>query len=337
MPNFLRCCGTRCGLILALAALFAGVALLPASAGAQQKKKAEDQYPPENKTEKTKDGGTIHFTYYRSLLGKNAPVILLLHQKGGNRLIWQGQGGFAPRMQAQGYAVITVDLRHHGESRDGGADAAAGGNANQNDKKKGGGKKAAAKDLKPQDYRAMADLDLEAVKRFIYEENQAENLNMNKIGIVGPEMGASVATQFAANDWLKEPHPDGQVGYQTPRGQDVRAIVLISPQTSFHGLAMTKAIDVLRNPDFNVAFLVCVGKNDTEDKGQAKKIFDLANALPNSDKRMYKYEYPGKLRGTDLIGKGLQIEDHMVAFFGEHLLKLDAQWKDRQSKLIKKK
>jgi pimeloyl-ACP methyl ester carboxylesterase len=313
--------------------LLSGAAWLPVTPTSAYQKPNEALADPENKSLSTKDGGTIHITYYASGMGKDSPVVVLLHMKDGNRFIWQGDKGFAPRLQQDGYAVITVDLRHHGESKDG---AAPGANLNQADKKKGS-KKQAANDLKPADYKAMVEYDLEAVKKFIYEEHQAENLNMNKLGIVGPEMGASVAAVFAAFDWAKTPYPDGQPGFQTPRGQDVRALVLISPQTSFHGLAISPAVADLRDQRLGVAFLVCGGENDPQDRGQVKKIFDQAAALPNSEKRMYKYVYKGKLRGTDLLGKGLGIEEHMLAFFAEHLKKLDSPWRDRQSKLDKKK
>lgn len=334
--------GSRLRLVGSLFATLAVVGSLTVLGGVAQAqksdKKAEVLAEPENKTLQTKDGVPIHITYYKSLLGKEAPVIVLLHIKDGNRFVWQK--GFAERLQADGYAVITVDLRGHGESK--GAAASTTGNVNQTsdkDKKKPGstGKKAGGIELKPADYEAMVALDMEAVKKFIYEENQAENLNMNKTGIVGPEMGASIAAFAAVADWNKAPHPDGQPGFQTPRGQDVRALVLISPQTSYHGLVMSKAINDLRNPAFNIAFLIGWGKGDPQDKGQAKKIYDQAAALPGSEKRMYKQEYAGKLSGTDLLGKRVGIEEHMLAFFSEHLKKLDAPWRDRQSKLDKKK
>jgi pimeloyl-ACP methyl ester carboxylesterase len=291
---------------------------------------ANEVFTSEVRTLQTRDGVPLRITYYPSVKGKESPVVVLLHMKDGNRLIWQGKNGFAERLQHEGFAVITVDLRQHGESRPGGGGAGAvlpqGG-------RKVTGKRGNSGDLRPADYRAMWEIDAETVKNFIYDENQAERLNMNKMGIVGPEMGASIAALFAANDWLKEPHEDGQPGYQTPRGQDVRALVLISPQSSFHGLVMAPAINTLRETSRDVAFLVCVGKHDPQDKGQAKKIFEQAAAFPNSSKRMYRYEYPGKLRGTDLIGNKLGIEEHMVTFFDEHLKKRESPWRDRQSRL----
>lgn len=322
------------GLTVTLFLLAVAVGLTDSVALAAQKKE-EKLYVSEPRSVQTRDGGTIHFTYYPSVDGKESPVVVLLHMKDGNRFVWQAKDGFAERLQKAGYAVITVDLRYHGQSKNG---AGAGGNANQpadGGKKGAAGKKGGGADLRPADYAGMVEYDLEAIKKFIYEENQAERLNMNKLGIVGPEMGASVAALFAANDWAKAPYEDGQPGFQTPRGQDVRALVLISPQTTFHGMVISKPITALRDPRMGVAFLVCVGKNDPQDRGQAKKVFDQASALPGSDKRMYRYEYPGKLKGTDLIGKRLQIEEHMLAFFEEHLKKLDSPWRDRQSKLEK--
>jgi pimeloyl-ACP methyl ester carboxylesterase len=266
---------------------------------------------------------------------------VLLHMKDGNRLIWQGKDGFAKRLQKQNYAVITVDLRNHGDSKGGGAAGQPGEPA-----KKTARKSTAGPELRPADYQAMIEFDMEAVKQFIFEEHQAEHLNMNKMGIVGPEMGASVATLFALADWLKPPYDDGQPGFQTPRGQDVRALVLISPQLSFHGLSIPPALKELSEykdaSGAGVAFLFCVGKDDPQDRaqgtkgGQAEKLFNLtAGTQPNSAKRMYYQEYPGKLRGTGLLGQKLKIEDDMASFFGEHLKKVDSPWRDRQNKITK--
>lgn len=316
----------------AVAVLIGSLAAGAPSAFAQATKKKEDARKetaktiatPDEKSLTARDGARIKITYYKSPLGKDAAVIVFLHMKDGNRFIWQGDKGLAARLQNEGYAVITVDLRGHGESKD---DAGGAGNANQ--AKKGAGKKPA---LKPADLQAMVLGDMEAVKGFIYDEHQAENLNMNKLAIVGPEMGASVAVEYALVDWLKKPHADGQPGFQTPRGQDVHALVLISPQSTYQGIVMPKALAELKNPLWNVSFLICTG-TDGQDKAQAKKIFDQITVPPENEKRMYKSEFPSKLRGTDLLGKGLKIEDTIVGFFNKHLKTLDIPWRDRKSKL----
>lgn len=284
----------------------------------------------------TRDGVNLHVTYYKSTLEKNAAVVVLLHMKDGNRFVWQTDEGFAKRLQADGFAVVTVDLRYHGENKAGGA--AGAGNANQGGTGKKKGKKSQGLDLKLGDYEAMWELDMEAVKTLILEEHQAGNLNMNKMGIVGPEMGASIAVAYAVLDWNKEPYDDGQPGFQTPRGQDVRALVLISPEEKYHGILMPKLLPALRD-EKQVAILICSG-NDPKEKAQAEKIYEMLNApiSGNKDKRqnsdrVYIKSYAAKLTGTDLLDKKeVGIEALMQGFFVKHLQKLEIPWRDRKNK-----
>ena len=303
---------------------------------AAQKDKKDKIFEKEDRTLPTKDGGNLHVTYYKSTMEKEAAVVVLLHMKDGNRFVWQTDpGGFAKRLQAEGFAVVTVDLRFHGENK-GGA-AAAAGNANQGGAGKKKGKKNAGLTLKLGDYEAMWQVDMKAVKAFIFEEHQAGNLNMTKMGIVGPEMGASIAVAFAVADWEEEPYDDGQPGFQTPRGQDVRALVLISPEEKYQGILMPKLLPVLKDPEKQISILICAGNDANET--QAKKIFEMVNPpiagnkenRANSD-RMYLKIYPAKLTGTDLLDQKLGIEDLMSGFFDKHLKSLEIQWRDRKNK-----
>jgi len=335
----------RIGLIGALAVtLVIAVSLPPAVSDAAQKdKKSDDVSKPELLTLRTPDEVNLHITYYKSTEEKDAAVVVLLHMKDGNRFVWTSDNGFAQLLQKNGFAVIAVDLRFHGENKAGGAVPAA--NPNQT-KGKTKGKKAAGLDLKQGDYEAMWAQDMERVKTFIFEEHQAGRLNMNKMGIVGPEMGASIAAQYALFDWAKEPYDDGQPGFQTPRGQDVRALVLISPEETYHGsnIRLSKIITVLKDPDKQIAFLICSG-NDKKEEDQAKRIFDMANpTLPNNKEkdrlnsdRMYLKTYQAKLMGTDLLDQRLPIEENMLVFFDKHLKKIDSPWRERQNKRDRKK
>lgn len=298
---------------------------------------ASDRLPSQSEVVTTSSGVVIHFTYFPSKEGKNAPVVMLLHMKDGNRFVWQG--GFPERLQDEGFAVVAIDLRGHGESKPGGAGGApAGGNANQPDEKKKGAPRrgtTAGPKLRPADYKAMTE-DLDAVKKFLMKEHQGMRLNIARLGIVGPEMGATIAAVFADKDWNERPYDDGPIDNRTPKGQDVKAIVLVSPQKSFEGINTVAPLHDLRNPEWNVAFLVCVGKSDPVDKGQADQIFKNLKGT-KSDQRMYFYSYPAKLRGTDLLGKGLPFEDHMMAFFLRHLKKPEIPWQDRRPKWDREK
>ncbi len=284
---------------------------------------------PEDRVLTTDDGGALHITYYKSPGDRESPVVVLLHMKDSSRFVWGGENGFARKLQKNGFAVITVDLRFHGQSKVGGAVGTS--NVNQGGGKKKDKKKAGL-DLRPGDFEAMAEIDMEAVKGFIKDEHQAENLNMNKMGIVGPEMGASIAAAYAAIDWSKEPYDDGPPGAQTPRGQDVRALVLISPQEKYHGMAMAKVITELKDPALDIAFLICCG-SEAQDRKESEKIYKMAATPELNKNRMYFKSYDKvRLIGTDLLDKTQDLEERMLAFFDKHLKKLDAPWRNRESR-----
>lgn len=302
--------------------LAAVAAIAPHSVARAQAKSAESsgKSEPVNVVLRTKDNLALKATYYQSTRGKDAPVVVLLHMKDGNRFIWQSEGGFASRLHKEGYAVLTVDLRGHGESRGDGASGAA-----QGDKK-------ARRELKKGDLVAMYEGDMEAVNKFLFERHQAEEFNMNKTAFVGPEMGATVAVYSAFRDWNKPPHADAPVdsGRQTPRGQNVRALVLISPQQNLQGLGLAQPLKGLGAPPLGIAVLVAVAQKDAQDKGQAKKTFDQVSAAPGSDQRMYFREFPGTARGTELLGRKTKLEDTMANFLGKHVRDLDIPWTDRR-------
>lgn len=58
------------------------------------------------------DGLVLQATFYSSPV-RPAPVVLMLHQVSGSRADWEP---LAQRLQAAGYAVLTLDLRGHGDT-----------------------------------------------------------------------------------------------------------------------------------------------------------------------------------------------------------------------------
>ena len=59
----------------------------------------------------TKDGVKVFGDYYHQT--KPAPLVILLHMYGRNRSTWDY---FAPLLYKQGFAVLALDMRGHGES-----------------------------------------------------------------------------------------------------------------------------------------------------------------------------------------------------------------------------
>ncbi len=297
------------------------------------------------------DGWPLKLTYYRSAAGKESPVVILLHMKGESRLIWTAPNGFAQKLNDSGFAVIALDMRKHGLSKPGAED--------DDPKAK---KSSPGSELKPADYPLMVR-DMEGVKKLIFEEHQKGHLNMRKTAIVAPTMSAAIAITFAAADWQKAPWDDAAtLNLKTPRGQDVQAILFLSPETSLPGVPAHQVAPHLKGRP--MAAFVVVGGSDSQDKDQAKKLFqqlggdpakteapkkktetkkgakekdsDKAAEKKNDDRFFYADLKGVKLRGTDLLGQNLKIEEAMLSFLEDHLKALkgpDYEWRDRQSKL----
>jgi pimeloyl-ACP methyl ester carboxylesterase len=316
-------------------AFFAAVtcALGPLTVGAADRPAPQTISTP--RVVQTEDNWQINVTYFpapgdREAITKEAPVVVLLHgdKQGENRLVYEGPRGLAGRLQAEGCAVVTVDLRKHGQSTN---MAQVGGTS---------GGKTAEPTIQASDYRNMVDYDLDAVKHFIQQLHQAKKLNMRKMGIVGAGSSVGVAAAFAAADWNKEPYDDAPSDdMKTPRGQDVRALVFLSPPARVKGLSLTESLNEVRNPEWNIAFLIIYGKANRSDPRDAlaveKRLLGSSKAAKDRVK-MLELRVPS--HGTDLLGlRDVDTEGAILKFFRLFLFDLrDSEWRDRQSRTVRK-
>ncbi len=282
-----------------LAALL--VALVPAAlaCGADEEEKPPK---PEEVKIRTADGLTLAATFYGSKLGKKAVPIILLHALKGSRSDFDE---LALKLQRAGHAVIAPDLRGHGIDRDG--------------------------ELRPEDYPAMVAFDVEAVKRFLMAKNNAGELNIDKLCVVGVEMGAAVAVHWAVLDWS---WPRLATGKQ---GQDVKALVLISPEWAFKTLRLHEAVT---EPSFRaLSLLIVAGKSNKKDYTDAKRIYNSVerfHAVPADDDPPEKQTLYFRLPQTSLSGmrliyeKRFQVEQMILKFIDLRLAKQDIPWTDRK-------
>jgi len=285
---------------------------------------ADDRTGKEDHTlSSVRDSWPIHVTYYPSRLKENAAVVVLLHNKGGSRLVWIRKGGLAEALQNQGFAVVAVDLRKHGQSKPG---AGLGGAADR--KKKGSDSK-----LTRFDYALMVSSDMEAVKRFIFSEHQKKRLNMRKLAVVGAGMSSPVAVVFAANDHAKKPHADAPtLAARTPKGQDVRALVLLSPQGSLPGMTINRSMKYLKG---RAAFLICVGNRKSRvPLSEANRVYNYLKPFSDDPEKRINWmnPFPVQLQGTDLLGKRIGVEDAVAAFLKQFVGDLKDPWQDRRSR-----
>jgi pimeloyl-ACP methyl ester carboxylesterase len=227
-------------------------------AAAQSASAGKKVPPPENLTVMTRDGVQLGLTYYASSDGQEAVPVVLLHDWKESRAVFNRLAQalqIPPGPDAPSHAVVTVDLRGHGES-------------NQVQLPNGQTMELDAARLRSADFYAMPQQDMEAVRKFLVSKNNAGELNLNKLCLVGAGMGANVAVYWAAKDWSMPPLTDGK------QGQDVKGLVLISPQWNFQGLPLVKP---MKYPPIQkmISTLIAYGSQDSKSARDAKNVYKI--------------------------------------------------------------
>jgi len=266
----------------------------------------------------TRDGWTVHFTYWEGQDEEDTPIVVLLHGRNENRLVWSARQT-AQVLVHERSAVIAVDLRKHGETK-----APEGASAADRNSK-----------VSKFDYEKMVAFDLEAVKKFIYEQHQAKKLNMRKMAIVGSDMSTVLALNYAALDWGKKPYDDAPTfATRTPRGQDIQAMVLLSPMDSVSGLSALYPIRMLRRT--GMAALIMYGAGSSTKRTAGKIYTQLGGDNQDEEnQRLYQQAFDIKLQGTGLLGQGIGTEKLLAGFLKLHLRDKKIPWKDRKSRLAR--
>lgn len=280
-----------------LAAIFASVVLfgLPTAAVAQDATTtppvpappvaAERSLVPLDYSLTTKDGVQLKITYFPSTAGPQAVPVIMLHDFNETRAVYtplatmlqvpppELAATLPPGAPMQGRAVVTVDLRGHGESKA----AFDGENMVELD----------ASHFRLEDFEDMVLYDMEAVRSFLVDQNDQGKLNLNKLCIVGAGMGANVALAFAARDWSI---PSLAARKQ---GQDVKALVLLSPRKNYKGLS---SIEPLKFPPVQqrLAIYLAYGSADpkvTQDCKGIAKIFERYHPEPTAEQAANLKDY----------------------------------------------
>jgi alpha-beta hydrolase superfamily lysophospholipase len=240
---------------------------------------------PEEPVLTTSDGVRLVMTYYPGTRGRETVPVVLLHMAKGGRTDYTS---LAKELQSQGFAVIVPDLRGHGDST----------------KQKVGGTEytlSAAK-LPVDQYKLMVDKDMYAVKEFLWEKNNAKEFNLNKLCVIGAEMGASVAMNFTALDAAGYGDSDRGPYYGPLQlGRFVKALVLLSPEISFKGLPLAPLPEDLRK---NLPVLILVGKDDPKILGDAERVSKIFKRIPpkkDEDTTYFFRTLETKLQGTKLL------------------------------------
>jgi pimeloyl-ACP methyl ester carboxylesterase len=239
---------------------------------------------------------------------------------------WEGQGSeyaeLATVLQLWGFASIVPDLRGHGRSVS---------------RKKLDGEDEVVKvdDLKPQDMEGMV-LDVEEVKKVLVDKNNKGELNIEMLTVIGAEVGSIVAVNWAALDWSWPMTP----AYK--QGQDVKALVLLTPQQTYRRLNCNRA---LATPAISqrLSIMLAVGAEQAGDYKEAARIHSrLERIRPPAEKDeiaqkqdLFLIVAPTPLQGTKLLDRALKVNAAIMTFLNWRLLQKmeDFPWTERKSPL----
>lgn len=289
---------------------------LVAPLAAQDKKKAAEKPKipdPEDLIVQT-DDVELHLTYYPSPIGKEGVPVILLHA-------WESRrtelDGLARYLQTEGeHAVIVPDLRGHGDS---------------NKRKVAPG--VPVKDLKPSDLTdadlmKMASTDFIFIKNDLIARHNAGEFNIDLLTLVGLEFGSNVALHWAAVDWTQ---PDVAIRL----GRDVKALVLISPQSIYKKLRTAGPNGPLGVPAVRAALSLMTigGKNDKNMKTELARVHSAVAKYhpepkqmagePDEDfqkralreKNYYQREKDTTLQGMELVkASNMKVPSDILAF-----------------------
>ena len=175
---------------------------------------------------KTSDGVRLEMAYYPPK-GKAIATVILVHDLNGSE---KSVRRLAAGLQEAGCAVAVPDLRGHGNSKSEGHDVS---------KKKlmvnqirmipasGGGR--------IRNFAAIKG-DLETVRNWLKQKESEGDIDLDRLCIIGSGLGGTLAATWAVADWNWLPNTQG------PQGQQVKAIILVSPVWADQGISMTNAL-----------------------------------------------------------------------------------------------
>lgn len=156
----------------------------------------------------TVDGVTLRGTYYA--VQKPKAFVLLLHMLGRDKEDWHA---FAQQLQQEGYSVLAIDMRGHGES--------------------------ILQEGKTLSWRTFSDAEFAAMLKdveaaMIFADSRKELENVEHI-LMGASIGANVALQYAATH------------------DTVSNLILLSPGLSYRGITTEDFMQAYQGPVFLAA------------------------------------------------------------------------------------
>lgn len=272
---------------------FIGSSVFANSASGQED---EPEIPqPEALTLQTKDGLRLSVTWYQGLGEKSSIPFIMMHDWNGGK---EDLDHLALQMQELGHSVIVPDLRGHGGSK----------------MFEGATKEIDRDRMNARAFQATT-LDIEACKKFLLTKNDEGVLNVDMLTVVAAGKMCVIAAKWAIADW-SYPALGGQ-----RQGQDVKALVFLSPERRFKGVDMIRE---LRHPLFSgrnitpLSVLIAYGTEVRDASSEAKTIHNMMertreklelegkseqerNKIITQKQDLFLWGFDTEIQGTDLV------------------------------------
>ncbi len=322
----LQCSSLRWRILLAIAILSLSFISVSSAQPSQQKKAKDAPAAPIDEELLTKDGLRLACRYFPGPKSKRTIPVVMLHAAKGSRGDFERLAAYLQSKAGGGNAVIVPDLRGHGRSTH--FATAEGAKPRE----------ILAERMRREDYLRILKFDLESVKRYLIDRHNAEELNIDGLVVIGAKEGGILALHWTAEDWSWPQLP----GFK--QGQDVQAVVVLTPVVSFKGI---NSLPPFEQPDLrdHISLLLLYGANDLKVMSAVRRIEGPLQRVrqiefDSPEERIEKQNFyveglDTSLQGTDLLtdpqlptAKGIKlfIDRRVRSRMAEHL-----PWKSRRS------
>jgi alpha-beta hydrolase superfamily lysophospholipase len=299
----------------------------------------------------TVDGVKLNATFYPSAK-KNSPVVIMVHPIGeGKKSKTPEWTALAETLQKQDFAVITFDLRGHGDST-------------TVDPEIFWGKPKEAWDLAQQFNRKNVKLtkepevlevkdfiknpiylpalanDIAAIRSYLDRQNDMGECNTANILVIGADNGATLAALWINAEWSRFKYtppanpmfPKSGILDKRAEGADIIGAVFLSIQPNLDPKRLLKVSGLLRNAckDHATATAFFSGKDDVKSRDFAKELKKVLK-LPDDKKHEYinAYELNTNLSGIKLLQEGLMTDKLIAKYLSVVVENRGAEWGQR--------
>lgn len=295
----------------------------------------------------TFDRVQLHGSFYAPQGGAKAPCVILVHKFGGSRQ-QAGWEDVIKALQKQDYAVLSFDLRGHGESVE--VDPATFWMLPSNFQHIKGAvqrkSKISYKDFS-RDYTPMLANDIAAAKSFLDEQNNTKLCNSSNTMVIGAEDGAALAALWITSEWLRPPLVQRDiygriVGTPTLQGSQICAAAWLSIPATLNRASLAtwfrasvpgSAYGTRTTIGDKVPMAFYYGKGDSSAASAARTLLSALSPARSKQSLSVAKGKEGRAAGIDLVAKEAVKPDEDIAAFLSSVLekRTSGEWARKES------